>query len=64
MSGRYDIKRLNEDLKRDLAAMPEPKVRVRGHRASEVHGEAGLPKAKRNRQQRRTWKQGEHSEEA
>jgi hypothetical protein len=54
---RYDLKRLNEDLKRELEAAPAPKKRVRGHRATQVHGEAGLPKAAKNRQARRKWRQ-------
>lgn len=57
MAGRYDIKRLNEDLRRDLASMPEPKVRVVGHKSTQVHGEAGLSKAQRARQERRQAKQ-------
>lgn len=57
MGRPYDIKRLNEDLKRDLANAPAPKKRVVGHKATKVHGEAGMTKVERARYARRTWRQ-------
>jgi hypothetical protein len=47
------VRKLNADLRRDLANAEPPKKRVTFHRAGGAMGTDGLPRAKRHRKTRR-----------